>query len=594
MNKNIRTFTLSSISKTINALPHAFLISTIMSLGPLFQEKFIKIFTSEKVNLYDIATEGTILIHQSNFLEWVIALCKSWYIMPSLLIVILALRGYSFKKTLIFLTSLIFLFLMLSDIFFSEFKNTSDYISNIISNLIGSPIIAIFTILSLETGNIINKFFENQHIFITKLILFLTATSCSLLFIFLVYIMDKNIYSVTSSKIDLLTKLPIYNGAYAIEHNDKKTQTNEYKLFSSTLTDIQSISLMGVLKDSSFEWNNNSNTAYTAEIRILDDCSLQNEENKIIMQLLSNQPIYSAQSINQVKLMPNEGFAKIYILQKESNTGHLSISGKKDIQIELFSISESTKNHYNLVRYIEESMLINHSWENEISYALILPNLDLNSSNVESKIKSRETLLTIGDDSLKITLMPPTFNNADSKKYNCITLPKSIDGTYNLNSAFGGILLTLRKANNDDKSFSNSKEREETHIKGFSGQMTENNINQYELNKYISDNNISLLRLSAPIQELFIDGKEYKQSISSNDITVNKGTLTGRITEEGLLKFSGTANAIYIDRNRANLSRWEKVDIEYKIPLLSFLIGALLLIFKKLKQLLNENKRYSI
>ncbi|MDD5161236.1 MAG: hypothetical protein PHI47_14400 [Sulfuricurvum sp.] len=140
--------------------------------------------------------------------------------------------------------------------------------------------------------------------------------------------------------------------------------------------------------------------------------------------------------------------------------------------------------------------------------------------------------------------------------------------------------------------FPKSSNSDETHIYGFTGSMNVNEIDRNELSTYFNNAQFKLLNINAHLQELYIDENEYKQSISSSNIFVNKAKITGQITDEGFLKFTGTAHAIYVNENRANLSRWEKLNTEYKFALYTFFAGVLGFIFTRLRFILNENNRY--
>ncbi|MDD5159074.1 MAG: hypothetical protein PHI47_03410 [Sulfuricurvum sp.] len=213
----MKTYAFLIMNKIIKALPLAILLSIIMSIGQVIQPMFTKIFTSESVKLYDTLNEGVITINQADFIEWFSAYFWPWYLIPFLLIVNFAFKGEKIKKVLVYLTFLIFLCLMATDFLFCVYKNPEDHLlANIVSNLIGSPIIAIIIILSLDTGNIINQYFENERTIYRNLVNAVTVICLGILIAYGAYLIDKNIYAVTASKIDLSVKFPV-QGAYGID-----------------------------------------------------------------------------------------------------------------------------------------------------------------------------------------------------------------------------------------------------------------------------------------------------------------------------------------------------------------------------------------
>lgn len=593
----MKTYAFLIMNKIIKALPLAILLSIIMSIGQVIQPMFTKIFTSESVKLYDTLNEGVITINQADFTEWFSAYYWPWYLIPSLLIVNFAFKGEKIKKVLVYLSFLIFLCLMATDFLFCACKNPEDQLlANIISNLIGSPIIAIIIILSLDTGNIINQYFENEHTIYRNLVNAVTVVCLGILIAYGTYLIDKNIYAVTASKIDLSVKFPV-QGAYGIDHRDNDNIDKNNTLSSYLTPNVQHYFWTGFSKDFSLEWEKNLNRKsgmYKAEIRVLDGCSIQEKDN--VSKAMIASPTYVIDNIHNIKLTVDDGFLNMYILRNTSDNGKIWTSNGEKTQIEIFEVKKLKNKSYDLIRFLNDPTQIKHSlWTHEASYVLIPSNIDSNLSSSETSLKNREVHLQIGNQIFKINLVPNSNVKINSNvKSKCKVLPQSKSGIYNLNSIVGGMTLTIRESNATNIIFPKSSNSDETHIYGFTGSMNVNEIDRNELSTYFNNAQFKLLNLSAHIQELYIDENEYKQSISSSNIFVNKAKIKGQITEEGFLKFTGTAHAIYVNENRVNLSRWEKLNIAYKIALYTFVTGVLGFIFTRLRYILNENNRYAL
>lgn len=603
MNLNIKT----SIISIIKAFPYALLISIIMSMGSIIQQIFVKLFTSDKVKLYDTLHEGQIAICQTNFIQYFTGYFWSWFLIPSLAIIYFAFKTTSLKRILIYLTIFIFATLMITDYLFVfiHAKSLDNHLSNLISNIIGSPIIAIIVILSLDTGYVINQYFEINHEIYRELLNGLIAIIYGFIIAFLVYIIHINAYTVTKSKIDLSIKAPI-KGAYTIDHESNKTSEKNYGFLSSTSTNIEKISWLGFSDNFTLNWGkkiNKNSLVYNAEIRILDSCFKDKDKDKIA-KAISAPATYVIKNISKLKLTANNGPLEMYALPNLSNSSEkFLISSKDDNKKVIFWINESKTKGYDLTRFIDNSDQIKYSlYNNKISYVLTLVTLSDHLQTSQEIVKPRELSLQTDNEDFSISLIPPTqLNSKTNSQNNCQIFRKSQNNAYNLQSITSKIILTIQEAQDIQKPLSlnsillNHNNQEEASIEGFSGWITVQEVEKNTLSSYINNLPLNSISVTAPIQTLYIDGKEFKQALSSNNIQISNASLISNATSDGFLKFTGNTQAVYINEERANLSRWEKLDSEYKyIAFFSLLGSIILIIFKRLKYILNTNQQYAL
>lgn len=599
MNLNIKT----SIISIIKAFPYALLISIIMSMGQIIQQIFVKLFTSDKVKLYDTLHEGQIAICQTNFIQYFTGYFWSWFLIPSLAIIHFAFKATSLKRILIYLTIFIFATLMITDYLFVfiHAKNLDNHLSNLISNIIGSPIIAIIVILSLDTGYVINQYFEINHEIYRELLNGLIAIIYGFIIAFIVYIIYINVYTVTKSKIDLSIKTPI-EGDYIIDYEANKTSEKNYGFLSSTSTNIEKIYWQGFSDNFTLNWGkkiNKNSLVYNAEIRILDSCFKDKDK---IAKAISAPPTYVIKNINKLKLTANNGPLEMYALPNLSNSSEkFLISSKDDKKKVIFWINESKTKGYDLTRFIRSSDQIKYSlYDNKISYILTLVTLSDHLQTSQEIVKQREFSLQTDNEEFTISLIPPTqLNSKTNSQNNCQIFRKSQNNAYNLQSITSKIILTIQEAQDIQKPLSlnsillNHNNQEETSVEGFKGWIKAQEVEKNSLSSYINDLPLNSISVTAPIQTLYIDGKEFKQTLSSNNIQISNASLIGNATSDGFLKFTGNTQAVYINEERANLSRWEKLDSEYKyIAFFSLLGSIILIIFKRLKYILNANTQY--
>lgn len=566
--------------KIVNTFWLAILLFIIMILGAFSQEILASLITSENANLYDTVFNGEICFCNIDFSH-----INFWFIIPSIAIVYIGMMAKTAKRIMILMSFLIFLTLTGSDIFF---YHTDKLSISIISNFLGSPVIAGILILSLELANFLIEYFEIRNSFFQKLAKIFVGIFVGLFLILVAYIVHKNIYTLTTSNVDFTIKIPVH-GNYEV---DKKSNQH-FGLFSNTNQTIQNktddISWSGFSKSFLLDWKKNvTNNTYKAEIRVIDECDENYKES--INKILLKTPTYSIENINKIKLIVNDGGYHMSVLPVFGTNGIISVVA--DNEKIPFIISKSNKKGYIISRKISPLTTLKHTrWENKATYYIGLPNF--NESNSKIKVINRNIDLDIGDEKIKINLVAKNVN--PDKKMECKGLQKSKNDVYSLNSLFGGIVLTIQELN-QSKTLSSllSVDNEETLIKGVGGFIRANDVSNRDIRKYIQTGELKSLYLKAPLQELFIDDNECKVRQAPSSIQVNEGNLSGEITENGLIRFTGSSKAIYINEKRANLSRWEKVDIVYKMALGASLMGIIFFLFKRLYFVLTQNKLYEL
>jgi len=243
-----------------------------------------------------------------------------------------------------------------------------------------------------------------------------------------------------------------------------------------------------------------------------------------------------------------------------------------------FLISSSKQDTYTLSRFLPLSSKIRHSsLMDGVSYALILSDQNISSE--------KNSIINIQAGNRVFNINQTSYTNlSDAGKIQCKTLLKSDNAFYQMNHLLNGVIMTFRKMSNDNFSYNVS----ETIISGINGWMSIADINKYELSSYLNNGKLDFIIFQAPILELLIDNKKYEHVISSSNVNIGKAELYGRITEEGLLRYTGRAKIIYINEHRVNQSRWEKLDLNFKIILFGLFPGILIFALRRLGQIFNE------
>ncbi|MDD4854834.1 MAG: hypothetical protein PHQ22_04925 [Sulfuricurvum sp.] len=591
MHQSIKNYVVPLFVNLLKIFPYAFFLSMIMSTGWIIQRIFTKIFTSEESSIYDSINDGLItLTHSQDFMDWCKFNFEPLYIIPSLLVVSFALRGGYAKKILIKLSLLIFTTLTIVDYFKCLKIEADSFLTCIISNAIGSVVIAGIVILSLEMGRVVNRYFENNNVVLQKFVDSIVAVLFGTSIVFFVYIIDINIFSLTKSKVDITMKLPI-EGSYKSDFADENHTEKSFGLFSVPMSNIDHFEWSGFGQNFSLDWKKSTkktSSEFDAEVRVLDEC--YNDNSKLI-KTLSNSPTYIIKNINELKLSTDDGITDIHILNNKFYVGKIAANNTGETKFYIRKSRE--KKGYELTRIIKQSTNIKHSsWVDGAFYALTFINLDTNDNN-DSSIINRKVTIQTDKKRLDIDLIANT-NLMTNMKTNCKVLPNSKDNIYNLESIFSGVILTLKKHNIEDVNLVDIDNPEETQITGMMGWMAADNVTKKEFSNFISDGRLNSLNLKAPIESMIIDEKDHKQEKQTNDIQMSDARLIGELTEDGFLRFTGTSKAIYNDGKRENTSRWEKLDTEYKILIFTLCSGVFLILFKRLLKILDQNEQFSV
>lgn len=562
----------------IIALPYAILISFIFTIGGVIQEIVIKLFSSEESNLYDTVHQGMITVFDVGFIKWFISYYHTWLIIPCLLIVML-INNTTPKKAFIRTAFLVFIILTILDYFlFDSNYEDFDILTNVTFNLIGSLIIAAILVLSIDTGMVINNYFENYNMTLRRIISSLIAIIYGFIIVFIIYTIYKNIYTVTPSNINLTLNLPV-NGVY---NTDNNSTSENFGLFSSPTPNVEKFSWIGFNHHFTLKWNAKTNkkaNTYDAEIRVIGECL---PDKNLISKALLNIPTYTLNDISNLELFANDGPIKLFTLNN-SKIGKLLVTTDHST---IFNIKDLKKLGYQLSRWIKESDRITHlSWTNQVSYVLFLPNIDYSDSKVY--IKNRDIAIKSNTETLKINLIPNKITS--DINLSCSTFPASDNGRYKLKSVLGGVILTLKKTNKNSSVLDDFNTKNKTFIQGFSGWMIAKEINKTKITSFINQGNLNMLNTRAHIEQLILDkNKYYKESSQVNDIYITKANLHGEIIDNKLLKINGSSKVIYINQQRATSTRWEKINLKYKFLFFSLFSSLLYLIIKRLRVILNN------
>lgn len=578
--QNIKIFLIFIIYRLVKSLPYAILISIMMSMGGHTQEMFSNLFISEEANFYDAVHNGVISISSANFKDWLHAVCCTTFIFPSILIA-LAINGARAKKTFMLVALLSFSALTAFDYILNDAN--FNVIICVVSNFIGGLVIAVIVILSLETQYFVNNYFEISNTQIKFLVSSFIAILYGITVVFIVYMMDKNIYTTTTSQIELSIKPPT-NGHYEVNTTDAKNIDKNYGIFVSENSHINNLSFFGFSK-SFFINTPKGNSKLDAEIRVLDGC--KNDKNMLV-KALSDKPTYIMRNLQTIKLAVDDGALEMRIIESPYDFGSVSLSNEHKNP---FSINEISNDKYVIERMVGYKNKIKHtSWISGASYALVLHNFKTDLNNTH-EIGSREITITTEQGVLKINLLPKQ-DLLKGLKYDFKTMPATNNNNYDIKN-IGGIILTLNMSNTLESNHALDIDNN-TSIGGFAGWVKSGEVAMKDICQYIREGNLTAINLTTNINRLSIDGKAHAQNTSSSFIYIANANLEGVKYADNLPRFVGESKVIYVDKRRMSLSRWEKIDINYRLAFFSLIFTIMSFIGIRLKNIFDKNKQYFI
>jgi len=582
-------------SKTLKniliAFPYAFLISLFMSIGGLVQQVFVKFFTSEEVNLYDMMHEGIIVLPPNEFLDCIFCYYQVLFLLPSLLIIIFCFHEKHIKQKLFCSSAFIFLTLTFTDLFYyflgSEDIIVESILTSILVNLIGAPLITLILFIIVDIKNQINSSLQSFQCKYYQFISSLSIIIIGIILTSMILYIHKGLYTVTNSTVDLIVK-PHIQGFYG--NNNKKEKENTDSMFSLLHTfsvNPEKFFFQGIVhheNDFVIKWDkelNKKSDIYNIEVRLID--GLKFVDSNTTKKLLSYAPTYLIKNIQNIKFsLDHNSSLGLQVMPKDLKEGGSIIHSSKDLK--LFDISEKDKK-FTLSNYIyaQKHILKHISWENEVSYVISLVNVN------ENKLTSTKISIDTDKENLEIKYFPDNNMTYGVKKFHQV-LAKSKDSVYKTDNFMNGVILTFKRISKSPINLLNSlKYKNETLIKGASGFLTINEVNKKDLSLYFNDGTLNWLGIHAQVEELIIDGKKYnKLSNFSNELAfIGDTNLTGAVLDKGFLRFTGSSNAIYINRKRANLSRWEKLDLNM-LYFLGIFGVIIIFVFNRLKYIMSK------
>lgn len=578
------------------ALPYAFFISILMSIGGLVQSVFVSFFMSDEVNLYDMLNEGVIVHPFSESNQSIIQQILSFQItllIPSLLIIMFYFHEKSIKQKLLYSSFFVFLTLTFFDLylyFFDTEGNINEHIfSSILSNLIGSLVIILFLFIAIDIQKQISKFLKSLQFQYYKLIGSLSIIIFSIIVTSILLYIYTSVYTVTRSNLELIIKPPI-QGFYG-NKNKKDVDNKQFGLFNiPNDNDAEKIFFEGWVQDGnkfSIEWKkglNKTTEIYNIEVRLIDGQRYpdRNSTNKLLL----SSPTYEIKNIQNIKVsIEHNGSLGFQIMPKElKESGSITYWNKN---LKQFNINEKDeKLILSNFLYYADQLLKHISWDNEVSYVISLVNID-DKSLISTKIN-----ISTDQENLEMKLSPDNNMTFGKKKIHQV-FARSKNSVYKTENFMNGIILTFRKVSEKPTSILNALQnidyKNETLIKGLNGWMSIDGVTKKDLSLYFNDGTLRWLLLHAYVEGLTIDGEEYNQlSKFSNEFSfIGDTNLTGEILDKGFLRFNGSSNAIYINRKRANLTRWEKLNID-TLYILGIFGAIIIFILNRLKYIMRE------
>lgn len=568
------------------ALPLALMMSIIMSMGGIYQNILTNLLASDSANLYDTINNGIIVLSHSKFTDWFVAYYQSVFIIPSLLIVAFCVNDTKPKQAFVHSSVFVFLTLMVADYTLSECQNQEyDFLTSLISNLLGSPVIVGFILLSIDMSRSACSTLGFDKLAKRRI----TDTAVSLFIgisiAYFLYLVDRNVYAVSTSKIDLTVDIPA-NGFYSINRADVAPNQSEFGPFSVPSPNPERFSWVGFAKNLSIKLALDKNIeigGYNIDVRLLDGCV---PSVAAYRRALTQPATYSIGIAKNIKITVDDGQTEFSILENKEDNGKFSVSNQ---DVEMFTISESGHDKYAVTRFVDSPAEITHSsWSKSATYALSLANID--ASDEKSTLKDRHIQL-LSDGKLVNIYMRPNRSASASEEIGCRVFKRYRDNEYQTRGILSGIILSIRRPDIKPSGY-NFETNNRTEIKGASGWLTVSDLERQNIGDYISSGSLQSLGIRAPVRELYLDGNKYDVGSSYSSVHLLKSKINGHIAEDGRLRFSGTSAVIYVNEARASLSRWEKLDIGYKLALLGLMPGAIFFALIRIKRVINSEVRY--
>ncbi len=531
-------------------------LSLILGFGSFTQQIFVNGIMGEADSFYEAVTPDGFMQPQT-FYDWVLSFYSPWHLPLSIVACFFSFRRPEAKRIFLPLALNIFAVLVIVDTGYAVAfpENRLLLVESYLSNLLGSPIIALVLCLFLMAVKRVPEFLSIRSIVASMVVPIILGAAL----FFLLFILVKNLFWVTTSNISALMVPPIRGqySAYKVEEGvDAK-----FGLFINKKIPPQKLSWKGKAQDFGMGISDldgkGSVSAY-----LLDGCP--NTKTGDALKLLRN-PIFTARAVSIAGLGADNGIAELSIHPVRGAGGYWKASEEEASMFWIEAGSEKDK--FDLTNFISNKVGVRHlDWSGEVVYRI-------DAFAIQDKKLANRTFSLRADGVERSFTVRPTQDMDLNRAIAC--KPITLDGE-SYKSASALVSMFLRVSYPERRTMADVRKPYETYIRGMNGWLYTDNVGAEEIGEYVNAGSLTFMSIQGRLEELYIDHVPVETRRTSW-LFMQDGELSGAV-DGSMLKLEGKTNVAALDGGRLTKTRWERIEFAVKSLIVSVPAAILFLL----------------
>lgn len=573
----------------------------ILSLGPEFQTYSVALLTSQEASIYSSAYSNTLILYPS-LTEWMESTWSFMYFAIALLIIVLSTRKREARTILLTGSIVSFVVLTATDwtwMIVHSGAESTPMVQNILANLIGGPIVCSILLLLMNATDSVSHA-SGDHALLRRCARPLIPLLLGLATMISAYYLITLFYNPTKSTVDVVLHPPVSGQFSTAELNwppgsmesvsrDGGEAAGPFGIFSTQSPLPESLRWVG--NGSSFRatWSRLSDGESDVSVSIFDGCvdgaapteklgvSGITEFHKVSQLSLSVDDGTISASVGATESsgyfrMPSEPVG-LYWLENGSEEGTVKLSTfvGKDAQMSYW-------NPYGIQRLKLSVSMFGERLGEEGRTALV-------DRKISLKVNGEE----------KVYEFFPNDQVKSNDRISCESISNhDLDlGKVALSSLVATIVLDIRPRVETLSGAIARADKDKMSISGLNGWLSADLLPPDNVGKMIAAGRVGMFSFSGGESRFTLNGEKV-DVLRDQSVVLNYGQIQVASTRAGELHVTGRADAIYLNQDRLNRTRWEKLDWPIRLLIISGLQILIIWLASRLLSLVREDRVMTI
>lgn len=552
---DVSTIKAADQSRMVLAVSVGIVLSLILGFGAFTQQLFVNGVMGEADNFYEAVTPNGFMQPQS-FYDWILSIYTVWHLPLSIVACFIAFRRVTTRQVFLSLTLGVFTVLVVVDTGYAVAipENRSLLVESYLSNLLGSPIIALFLCLLLMAAKKVPDILPIKPALACAIVPIVIGAAAFVV----LFIIVKNLFWVTTSEISALMVPPV-SGSYSTSKVEGDVE-DKFGLFLNSRLPPEKLSWKG--SASNFGMGiANLNSRAAVSVYLLDGCPAVKTND--VLKMLRN-PVFSARDVSVVGLGIDDGLAELSIHSVRGSGGYWRSTSE---ETSMFWIEAgSDKDAFDLTSFVSNKVGVSHlEWGGDVIYRI-------DAFAIRDRKLASRTFSVRADDLVGTVTVNPAADMDLFKSMVCKSITHE-GGRYTSVSPL--VTVFLRVSYPERRTMSDIRRPHETYMRGLNGWLYTDNVGASEIGNYVNAGSLSFISMQGKLEELFID-HEPVETRRSSWIYMQDGELSGAV-DGSMLKLEGKTNVAGLDGGRLTKTRWERIELAVKSLIVS--VPAVILFF---------------